>query len=116
MADPSALAVETRVNLRALNTFALPAVAAHLVRVRSAAEVRRIVDDEHRVPEVFVDLALDEDLQESSIDAVLEAIHDLRVHVVQVAPALDTKLVVQGLVLRIIALEQPGVVLEHVHT
>ena len=45
MADPSALAVENRVNLRALNTFALPAVAAHLVRVRSAAEVRRIVDD-----------------------------------------------------------------------
>ena len=45
MADPSALAVENRVNLRALNTFALPAVAAHLVRVRSAAEVRRVVDD-----------------------------------------------------------------------
>ena len=45
MADPSALAVESRVNLRALNTFALPAVAAHLVRVRSAAEVRRVVDD-----------------------------------------------------------------------
>ena len=45
MADPSALAVENRVNLRALNTFALPAVAAHLVRVHSAAEVRRVVDD-----------------------------------------------------------------------
>ena len=45
MTDPSVLAVESRVNLRALNTFALPAVAAHLVRVRSAADVRRVVDD-----------------------------------------------------------------------
>ena len=45
MADPSTLAVESRVNLRALNTFGLPAVAASLVRVRSAAEVRRVVDD-----------------------------------------------------------------------
>jgi hypothetical protein len=36
MTDPSALAVESRVNLRALNTFGLPAVAGHLVRVRSA--------------------------------------------------------------------------------
>jgi UDP-N-acetylmuramate dehydrogenase len=45
MTDPSALAVESRVNLRALNTFGLPAVAGHLVRVRSAADVRRVVDD-----------------------------------------------------------------------
>jgi UDP-N-acetylmuramate dehydrogenase len=39
------LSVEARVNLRALNTFGLPAVAARLVRVRSAADVRRVVDD-----------------------------------------------------------------------
>jgi UDP-N-acetylmuramate dehydrogenase len=36
--------VEQRVSLRTLNTFGLPAVAAHLVRVRSDADVRRIVD------------------------------------------------------------------------
>ena len=45
MADPSPLFAETRVNLRGLNTFGLPAVAAHLVRVREAADVRRVVDD-----------------------------------------------------------------------
>ena len=45
MADPSPLSAETRVNLRGLNTFGLPAVAAHLVRVREAADVRRVVDD-----------------------------------------------------------------------
>ncbi|MFM7532265.1 MAG: FAD-binding protein, partial [Rubrivivax sp.] len=45
MAEPSALAVEPRVNLRGLNTFGLPAVAGHLVRLRSAADVRRVVDD-----------------------------------------------------------------------
>jgi UDP-N-acetylmuramate dehydrogenase len=45
-ADPSSdtLVLETRVNLRTLNTFGLPAVAAHLVRVRSEADVRRLVD------------------------------------------------------------------------
>jgi UDP-N-acetylmuramate dehydrogenase len=36
--------VEQRVSLRTLNTFGLPAVAAHLVRVRSDADIRRIVD------------------------------------------------------------------------
>jgi UDP-N-acetylmuramate dehydrogenase len=36
--------VEQRVSLRKLNTFGLPAVAAHLVRVRSDADIRRIVD------------------------------------------------------------------------
>ena len=36
--------VESRVSLRALNTFGLPAVAEHLVRVRDEADVRRIVD------------------------------------------------------------------------
>jgi UDP-N-acetylmuramate dehydrogenase len=45
MTDPAVLPVEARVNLRALNTFGLPAVAAQLVRVRSAADVRRVVDD-----------------------------------------------------------------------
>ena len=45
MTDPAVLPVEARVNLRALNTFGLPAVAARLVRVRSAADVRRVVDD-----------------------------------------------------------------------
>ena len=37
--------VEHRVGLRDLNTFGLPAVAARLVRVRSSADVRRLVDD-----------------------------------------------------------------------
>jgi UDP-N-acetylmuramate dehydrogenase len=36
--------VEPRVSLRTLNTFGLPAVAANLVRVKSEADVRRIVD------------------------------------------------------------------------
>jgi UDP-N-acetylmuramate dehydrogenase len=39
------LRIEERVALRALNTFGLPAVAARLVRLRSAADVRRVVDD-----------------------------------------------------------------------
>jgi UDP-N-acetylmuramate dehydrogenase len=37
-------ALETRVNLRALNTFGLPAVAHRLARIHSDADVRRIVD------------------------------------------------------------------------
>ena len=45
MADPAPLPVETRVNLRALNTFGLPALAGQLVRVASEADVRRVVDD-----------------------------------------------------------------------
>ena len=36
--------IEERVSLRALNTFGLPATAAHLVRVTSEADVRRLVD------------------------------------------------------------------------
>ncbi len=36
--------VESRVSLRALNSFGLPAVAEHLVRVRDETDVRRIVD------------------------------------------------------------------------
>jgi UDP-N-acetylmuramate dehydrogenase len=39
--------VEQRVSLRTLSTFGLPAVAAHLVRVRSDADIRRIVDHPH---------------------------------------------------------------------
>jgi UDP-N-acetylmuramate dehydrogenase len=38
------LEVEPRVNLRACNTFGLPAVAQNLVRVKSDADVRRVVD------------------------------------------------------------------------
>jgi UDP-N-acetylmuramate dehydrogenase len=38
------LPLETRTSLRNLNSFGLPAVAQHLVRVRSDADVRRIVD------------------------------------------------------------------------
>ncbi len=41
---PQTVPVESRVSLRTLNTFGLPAVAAHLVRVRGDADVRRIVD------------------------------------------------------------------------
>ena len=40
----AALRVEHRVNLRHLNSFGLPAVAATLVRVTSDADVRRVVD------------------------------------------------------------------------
>ncbi|HEY6135687.1 MAG TPA: FAD-binding protein, partial [Rubrivivax sp.] len=36
--------VEQRVSLRTLNSFGLPAMAANLARVRSDADVRRIVD------------------------------------------------------------------------
>jgi UDP-N-acetylmuramate dehydrogenase len=38
------LPIEARVSLRTLNTFGLPAVAQHLLRVRSDADVRRLVD------------------------------------------------------------------------
>ena len=38
------LSVERRASLRALNSFGLPAVAATLVRVRSEAELRRVID------------------------------------------------------------------------
>ncbi|HEV6963836.1 UDP-N-acetylmuramate dehydrogenase [Roseateles sp.] len=41
---PSVLAVENDVNLRPYNTFGLPAVARRLVRIREAADVRRVVD------------------------------------------------------------------------
>jgi UDP-N-acetylmuramate dehydrogenase len=39
------LPVERRASLRAYNSFGLPAVAATLVRLRSEADVRRVVDD-----------------------------------------------------------------------
>jgi len=38
------LPVERRANLRAFNTFGLPAVASTLVRVRSEADVKRVID------------------------------------------------------------------------
>lgn len=38
------LKVETDVNLKPYNTFGLPAVARRLVRIREAADVRRVVD------------------------------------------------------------------------
>ena len=41
----STLPLEPGVSLRMLNTFGLPAVAAQLVRVRSDADLRRLVDD-----------------------------------------------------------------------
>jgi UDP-N-acetylmuramate dehydrogenase len=41
---PGVLSVEPGVSLRSLNTFGLPAMAAHLVRVRSEADLRRLVD------------------------------------------------------------------------
>ncbi len=40
----SALAVEHGVNLKPYNTFALPCMAHTLVRIRSEADVRRVVD------------------------------------------------------------------------
>ena len=40
----SALAIDRAVNLRALNSFGLPAVAHTLVHVRSDADVRRVLD------------------------------------------------------------------------
>ena len=41
---PAPLYVETDVNLKPYNTFGLPAVARRLVRIREAADVRRVVD------------------------------------------------------------------------
>ena len=41
---PPALAIERACNLRTLNTFGLPAVAHTLVRIRSDADVRRVLD------------------------------------------------------------------------
>ena len=41
---PAEPVVQARANLRELNSFGLSAVAQHLVRVRSEADVRRIVD------------------------------------------------------------------------
>ncbi|WP_310344079.1 UDP-N-acetylmuramate dehydrogenase [Pelomonas aquatica] len=43
-AVPIPLSIETDVNLKPYNTFALPAVAKRLVRIREAADVRRVVD------------------------------------------------------------------------
>jgi UDP-N-acetylmuramate dehydrogenase len=40
----SALQIEVDVNLKAFNTFGLPAVARRLVRIREAPDVRRVVD------------------------------------------------------------------------
>ncbi|MFO1225917.1 UDP-N-acetylmuramate dehydrogenase [Roseateles sp.] len=40
----SPLQIEVDVNLKAYNTFGLPAVARRLVRIREAADVRRVVD------------------------------------------------------------------------
>ena len=44
MAENSAMQIETSVNLKPFNTFGLPAVAGQLVRLRSEADVRRVVD------------------------------------------------------------------------
>ena len=41
---PIPLHIETDVNLKPYNTFGLPAVAKRLVRIREAADVRRVVD------------------------------------------------------------------------
>jgi UDP-N-acetylmuramate dehydrogenase len=41
----SPLAIERDVSLRAMNSFGLPAVARRLVRIRSDADVRRVLDD-----------------------------------------------------------------------
>ncbi len=41
---PSELAIDHAVNLQSFNTFGLPAVAETLVRIRSDADVRRVVD------------------------------------------------------------------------
>ena len=41
----TALAVETGINLKPYNTFGLPCVAQTLVRIRSEADVKRVVDD-----------------------------------------------------------------------
>ena len=41
----SALAVEHGVNLKPYNTFALPCTAHTLVRIRSEADVRHVVND-----------------------------------------------------------------------
>ena len=43
-AAPHSLQIEHRASLRDFNTFGLPAVAGTLVRVRSEADVRRVVD------------------------------------------------------------------------
>ena len=43
-AEPPTLDVQARASLRAFNTFGLPAVARTLVRIKSEADVRRVVD------------------------------------------------------------------------
>ena len=49
------LDVQTRVPLRTHNTFALPALAATLVRIRSEADAKRVVDHpEHGVASKFI--------------------------------------------------------------
>ena len=40
----SSLAIDRAANLRALNSFGLPAVAHTLVHIRSDADVRRVLD------------------------------------------------------------------------
>ncbi len=47
-AVPIPLRIEADVNLKPYNTFGLPAVARRLVRIREAADVRRIVDHPDR--------------------------------------------------------------------
>mmetsp|Transcript_31796 Transcript_31796/g.83107 ORF Transcript_31796/g.83107 Transcript_31796/m.83107 type:complete len:393 (+) Transcript_31796:3287-4465(+) len=92
-------------------------VALDVVRVGAFVddEVVHLVYDQHRRAELLVKLSLDDLVEEAPVDAVLEAVDDLGIGVGEVVARLDAKLVVEGLVLRVVALEQPRVILEHVH-
>ncbi len=77
----SALQIEVDVNLKAYNTFGLPAVAHRLVRIREAADVRRVVDhpDLGRTPKFVLgggsNLVLTKDLDPLVLKVEITGIH-----------------------------------------
>ena len=79
-----ACAVQARVNLRNLNTFGLPALAEHLVRVHNEADVRRLVDHPRwgRMPKLVLgggsNLVFTRDVQSLVIKVEVPGLHLLR--------------------------------------
>ena len=82
----SPLQIEVDVNLKAYNTFGLPAVARRLVRIREAADVRRVVDHPElgRAPKFVLgggsNLVLTKDLNPLVLKVEIRGIRLLETH------------------------------------
>lgn len=82
----SPLQIEVDVNLKAYNTFGLPAVARRLVRIREAADVRRVVDHPElgRAPKFVLgggsNLVLTKDLDPLVLKVEIRGIRLLETH------------------------------------